>query len=37
MDGIQDVDPESEVDQEIRSTIQALDNLCAKIERLGAT
>jgi hypothetical protein len=30
MDGIQDVDPDSEVGQEIRSTIQALDNLCAK-------
>jgi hypothetical protein len=30
MDGIQDVDPNSEVGQEIGSTIQALDNLCAK-------
>ena len=30
MDGIQNVDPESEVGQEIRSTIQALDNLCPK-------
>ena len=30
MDGIQNVDPESEVGQEIRSTIQALDDLCPK-------
>jgi mevalonate kinase len=29
MDGIQDVDPESEDGQQIRSTIQALDKLCA--------
>ena len=30
MDGIQDVDPESEVGQEIKSMIQELDKLCAK-------
>jgi hypothetical protein len=30
MDGIGDVDPASEVGQEIGSTIQALDKLCAK-------
>jgi hypothetical protein len=30
MDGIQDVDPESEDGQEIGSTIQALDKLCAQ-------
>ena len=30
MDGIQDVDPESEVGLEIRSMIQELDKLCAK-------
>ena len=29
MDGIQDVDPESEDGQQISSTIQALDKLCA--------
>jgi len=30
MDGIQDVDPESEDGQEIGSTLPALDKLCAK-------
>ena len=30
MDGIGDVDPESEVGLEIRSTIQELDKLCAQ-------
>ena len=30
MDGIQDVDPESEDGQEIGSTLQALDKLCAQ-------
>jgi hypothetical protein len=30
MNGIQDVDPESEVGQEIRSMMQDLDKLCAK-------
>jgi hypothetical protein len=30
MDGIQDVDPESEDGQEIGSTIQALDKLCTQ-------
>jgi hypothetical protein len=29
MNGIQDVDPESEDGQQIGSTIQALDKLCA--------
>jgi hypothetical protein len=29
MDGIQDIDPESEDGQEIASTIQRLDKLCA--------
>ena len=30
MDGIENVDPESEVGMEIRSTIQALDKLCTQ-------
>ena len=30
MEGIVDVDPDSEVGQEIGSTIQALDRLCAQ-------
>ena len=30
MDGIQDVDPESEDGQEIGSTLQALDKLCGQ-------
>ena len=30
MDGIQDVDPESEIGQEIRSMMQDLDKECAK-------
>ena len=28
IDGLQDIDPESEVGQEISSTLDALDNLC---------
>jgi hypothetical protein len=28
VDGLQDIDPESEVGQEITSTLDALDNLC---------
>ena len=28
IDGLQDTDPESEVGQEISSTLDALDNLC---------
>jgi hypothetical protein len=28
VDGLQDIDPESEVGQEISSTLDALDNLC---------
>jgi hypothetical protein len=28
IDGLQDIDPESEVAQEISSTLDALDNLC---------
>ena len=28
VDGLQDIDPESEVGQEISSTLEALDNLC---------
>jgi hypothetical protein len=30
VDGIQNVDPESEVGLEIRATIQTLDKLCVK-------
>jgi len=28
VDGLQDIDPQSEVGQEISSTLDALDNLC---------
>ena len=28
IDGLQDIDPEAEVGQEISSTLDALDNLC---------
>jgi hypothetical protein len=28
IDGLQDIDPQSEVGQEISSTLDALDNLC---------
>jgi hypothetical protein len=28
IDGLQDIDPESEVGQQISSTLDALDNLC---------
>jgi hypothetical protein len=30
IDGLQDIDPESEVGQEISSTLDALDNLCGR-------
>jgi hypothetical protein len=30
IDGLQDIDPESEVGQEINSTLDALDNLCGR-------
>jgi hypothetical protein len=29
VDGLQDIDPQSEVGREISSTLDALDNLCA--------